>query len=224
MDTFSRRMLNMAAEKRCFFFFFLNKSGSGTGDVWIECPLFGHMIACQCHPNFPAVEPRTRRGARRSGHFFFQIFFCAWHLFVVFSPVFCYCRKQADIFFLFFIFEVSRTKEEKKMCSFRGQIVVACGWNEPMECLPVHDLFSFLRRRGGVFSPFVFPPPIRCSCYANAVLQCLTSTRPLLIYLLRRMHSRNCTLPRSDHHHCSFCEIADAGWPLPAAVWVGAVT
>lgn len=32
-----------------------------------------------------------------------------------------------------------------------------------------------------------------CSCYANAVLQCLTSTKPLIIYLLQRSHSRSCT-------------------------------
>ncbi|KAE8668876.1 Ubiquitin carboxyl-terminal hydrolase 19 [Hibiscus syriacus] len=30
------------------------------------------------------------------------------------------------------------------------------------------------------------------SCYANAVLQCLTCTKPLSIYLLRRSHSRAC--------------------------------
>ncbi|KAI8024407.1 Ubiquitin carboxyl-terminal hydrolase 15 [Camellia lanceoleosa] len=31
------------------------------------------------------------------------------------------------------------------------------------------------------------------SCYANSVLQCLTCTRPLTIYLLRRSHSRACS-------------------------------
>ncbi|XP_027181896.1 ubiquitin carboxyl-terminal hydrolase 15-like [Coffea eugenioides] len=30
------------------------------------------------------------------------------------------------------------------------------------------------------------------SCYANAVLQCLTSTKPLLVFLLQRLHSRAC--------------------------------
>ena len=39
-----------------------------------------------------------------------------------------------------------------------------------------------------------------CSCYANAVLQCLTSTKPLLIYLLRRMHSRSCISHASLSH------------------------
>ncbi|XP_078431141.1 ubiquitin-specific protease 15 [Wolffia australiana] len=41
------------------------------------------------------------------------------------------------------------------------------------------------------------------SCYANAVLQCLTSTKPLLIYLLRRMHSKNCTA----RDWCLMCEL-----------------
>ncbi|CAL5346210.1 unnamed protein product [Camellia sinensis] len=31
------------------------------------------------------------------------------------------------------------------------------------------------------------------SCYANFVLQCLTCTRPLTIYFLRRSHSRACS-------------------------------
>ncbi|XP_073268792.1 ubiquitin carboxyl-terminal hydrolase 15 isoform X1 [Populus alba] len=32
------------------------------------------------------------------------------------------------------------------------------------------------------------------SCYANAVLQCLTCTKPLIVFLLRRSHSRACIL------------------------------
>lgn len=31
-----------------------------------------------------------------------------------------------------------------------------------------------------------------CSCYANAVLQCLTFTRPITSYLLQRLHSKTC--------------------------------
>jgi hypothetical protein len=31
-----------------------------------------------------------------------------------------------------------------------------------------------------------------CSCYANAVLQCLMFTRPLTTYLLEGLHSKNC--------------------------------
>jgi ubiquitin carboxyl-terminal hydrolase 36/42 len=31
-----------------------------------------------------------------------------------------------------------------------------------------------------------------CSCYANAVLQCLMCTKPLMIHLLLRLHSKDC--------------------------------
>ncbi|KAJ9551526.1 hypothetical protein OSB04_015571 [Centaurea solstitialis] len=41
------------------------------------------------------------------------------------------------------------------------------------------------------------------SCYANAVLQCLTSTKPLTIYLLRRSHSRACCAKS----WCLICEL-----------------
>lgn len=41
------------------------------------------------------------------------------------------------------------------------------------------------------------------SCYANAVLQCLTGTRPLIIYLLRRSHSRACY----GKDWCLLCEL-----------------
>ncbi|OWM81022.1 ubiquitin carboxyl-terminal hydrolase 15-like isoform X1 [Punica granatum] len=41
------------------------------------------------------------------------------------------------------------------------------------------------------------------SCYANAVLQCLTCTRPLTIYLLRRSHSRACC----GKDWCLMCEL-----------------
>ncbi|KAH7543936.1 hypothetical protein JRO89_XS15G0066900 [Xanthoceras sorbifolium] len=41
------------------------------------------------------------------------------------------------------------------------------------------------------------------SCYANAVLQCLTCTNPLIIYLLHRSHSRACC--RNDW--CLMCEL-----------------
>lgn len=40
------------------------------------------------------------------------------------------------------------------------------------------------------FSLFIYV--LFCSCYANAVLQCLTCTKPLMVYLLRRLHSRTC--------------------------------
>ncbi|KAA8524077.1 hypothetical protein F0562_010492 [Nyssa sinensis] len=41
------------------------------------------------------------------------------------------------------------------------------------------------------------------SCYANAVLQCLTCTKPLTIYLLRRSHSKACTVK----DWCLMCEL-----------------
>ncbi|GAV60887.1 UCH domain-containing protein/zf-MYND domain-containing protein [Cephalotus follicularis] len=41
------------------------------------------------------------------------------------------------------------------------------------------------------------------SCYANAVLQCLTCTKPLIIYLLRRSHSKTC----SGKNWCLMCEL-----------------
>ncbi|XP_057540279.1 ubiquitin carboxyl-terminal hydrolase 15 isoform X2 [Amaranthus tricolor] len=41
------------------------------------------------------------------------------------------------------------------------------------------------------------------SCYANAVLQCLTCTKPLVIYLLNRTHSRTCRL----NNWCLMCEL-----------------
>ncbi|KAK7335029.1 hypothetical protein VNO80_26799 [Phaseolus coccineus] len=41
------------------------------------------------------------------------------------------------------------------------------------------------------------------SCYANAVLQCLTSTKPLVVYLLYRSHSKSCCAK----DWCLMCEL-----------------
>nr|GMD34969.1 ubiquitin carboxyl-terminal hydrolase 15-like [Ipomoea batatas]GME08601.1 ubiquitin carboxyl-terminal hydrolase 15-like [Ipomoea batatas] len=41
------------------------------------------------------------------------------------------------------------------------------------------------------------------SCYANAVLQCLTFTKPLTVYLLHRSHSRTCC----GRDWCLMCEL-----------------
>ncbi|GAB4846697.1 ubiquitin-specific protease ubp15 [Ancistrocladus abbreviatus] len=41
------------------------------------------------------------------------------------------------------------------------------------------------------------------SCYANAVLQCLSCTRPLVVYLLKRTHSRSCCIK----NWCLMCEL-----------------
>ncbi|XP_075495361.1 ubiquitin carboxyl-terminal hydrolase 15-like [Primulina tabacum] len=55
------------------------------------------------------------------------------------------------------------------------------------------------------------------SCYANAVLQCLTSTKPLIIYLHRQSHSR----AGCDKAWCLMCELErhvmmlqESGYPL----------
>lgn len=55
------------------------------------------------------------------------------------------------------------------------------------------------------------------SCYANAVLQCLTCTKPLIIYLLRGSHSRACC----RRGWCLMCELeqhvmmlTESGGPL----------
>ncbi|XP_073020421.1 ubiquitin carboxyl-terminal hydrolase 15-like isoform X1 [Primulina eburnea] len=55
------------------------------------------------------------------------------------------------------------------------------------------------------------------SCYANSVLQCLTSTKPLIVYLLRQSHSRvGC-----DKAWCLMCDLErhvtmlrESGYPL----------
>ncbi|KAH7682260.1 Ubiquitinyl hydrolase 1 protein [Dioscorea alata] len=41
------------------------------------------------------------------------------------------------------------------------------------------------------------------SCYANAVLQCLTCTKPIMVYLLQRLHSRTCCVK----DWCLMCEL-----------------
>lgn len=41
-----------------------------------------------------------------------------------------------------------------------------------------------------------------CSCYANAVLQCLTFTRPITSYLLQRLHSETCKYRFMIHSGC----------------------
>ncbi|KAK1414370.1 hypothetical protein QVD17_30114 [Tagetes erecta] len=57
------------------------------------------------------------------------------------------------------------------------------------------------------YEAFDFPPRglVNCgnSCYANAVMQCLMSTKPLSIYLLHRSHSRTCCAKS----WCLMCEL-----------------
>ncbi|XP_043689452.1 ubiquitin carboxyl-terminal hydrolase 15-like [Telopea speciosissima] len=52
------------------------------------------------------------------------------------------------------------------------------------------------------------------SCYANAVLQCMTSTKPLLVYLVQRSHSRTCC----TKDWCLMCELEQHVMMLREAV------
>ncbi|KAI7752390.1 hypothetical protein M8C21_018076, partial [Ambrosia artemisiifolia] len=67
---------------------------------------------------------------------------------------------------------------------------------------PYEDFVRFFR-----YEAFNFLPRglVNCgnSCYANSVLQCLTSTKPLIIYLLRRSHSKSC----GARSWCLICEL-----------------
>ncbi|KAH0466950.1 hypothetical protein IEQ34_004188 [Dendrobium chrysotoxum] len=68
--------------------------------------------------------------------------------------------------------------------------------------LPYEDLVKLFQSEVSGISPRGL---LNCgnSCYANAVLQCLTFTKPLMVYLLRRSHSRSCRI--SDW--CLMCEL-----------------
>ncbi|XP_072978403.1 ubiquitin C-terminal hydrolase 15-like [Typha angustifolia] len=67
---------------------------------------------------------------------------------------------------------------------------------------PYEDLMKFFQCEVWGISPRGL---LNCgnSCYANAVLQCLTCTKPLMIYLLRRLHSRSCWAK----DWCLMCEL-----------------
>ncbi|XP_020588084.1 ubiquitin carboxyl-terminal hydrolase 18-like [Phalaenopsis equestris] len=76
---------------------------------------------------------------------------------------------------------------------------------EPKKILFPYDEFVKLF----VWDMPAFPPRglLNCgnSCFANVVLQCLTSTRPLVAYLLEKDHNRGC-LRRRDNW-CFLCEL-----------------
>ncbi|KAK1258784.1 Ubiquitin carboxyl-terminal hydrolase 15 [Acorus gramineus] len=79
----------------------------------------------------------------------------------------------------------------------RGQL------DEKFQALfPYEDLVKFFQCEIWDFSPRGL---LNCgnSCYANAVLQCLMSTKPLSIYLQRRLHSRTCGV----RGWCLLCEL-----------------
>lgn len=67
---------------------------------------------------------------------------------------------------------------------------------------PYEDLVMFFQCEVWGISPRGL---LNCgnSCYANAVLQCLTCTKPLMVYLLRRSHSKSCRA----RDWCLLCEL-----------------
>ncbi|KAF8408879.1 hypothetical protein HHK36_004948 [Tetracentron sinense] len=67
---------------------------------------------------------------------------------------------------------------------------------------PYEEFVKFFQCEGWDLSPRGL---LNCgnSCYANAVLQCLTCTKPLIIYLLQREHSRTCCVK----DWCLMCEL-----------------
>ncbi|KAI4390167.1 hypothetical protein MLD38_002307 [Melastoma candidum] len=67
---------------------------------------------------------------------------------------------------------------------------------------PYEEFVRLFQHEAFEFSPRGL---INCgnSCYANAVLQCLTCTKPLTVYLLLRSHSRNC----HGKDWCLICEL-----------------
>ncbi|KAL5212300.1 hypothetical protein ABZP36_023147 [Zizania latifolia] len=67
---------------------------------------------------------------------------------------------------------------------------------------PYEDLVKFFQYEVRGISPRGL---FNCgnSCYANAVLQCLMCTKPLMIYLLLRLHSKDCC----SKNWCLMCEL-----------------
>ncbi|PAN04947.1 hypothetical protein PAHAL_1G103700 [Panicum hallii] len=67
---------------------------------------------------------------------------------------------------------------------------------------PYEDLVKFFQYEARGISPRGL---FNCgnSCYANAVLQCLMCTKPLMIYLLLRLHSKDCC----SKNWCLMCEL-----------------
>ncbi|KVH93145.1 Peptidase C19, ubiquitin carboxyl-terminal hydrolase 2 [Cynara cardunculus var. scolymus] len=67
---------------------------------------------------------------------------------------------------------------------------------------PYEEFLKYFKYEAFDFSPRGL---VNCgnSCYANAVVQCLMSTKPLTIYLLHRSHSRTCCAKS----WCLMCEL-----------------
>ncbi|XP_047341644.1 ubiquitin carboxyl-terminal hydrolase 15-like [Impatiens glandulifera] len=82
---------------------------------------------------------------------------------------------------------------------------VSCEKNKKLKMLfPYEEFVKFFQYEIIDLSPRGL---VNCgnSCYANAVLQCLTSTKPLTVYLLERAHSRYCRV----RNWCLMCELEE---------------
>ncbi|XP_020681541.1 ubiquitin carboxyl-terminal hydrolase 15 isoform X1 [Dendrobium catenatum] len=97
------------------------------------------------------------------------------------------------------ILEATRNSSKLPKRSFLG---LMNSYKKIKVLFPYEDLVKLFQSEVSGISPRGL---LNCgnSCYANAVLQCLTFTKPLMVYLLRRSHSRSCRI--SDW--CLICEL-----------------
>ncbi|XP_039834931.1 ubiquitin carboxyl-terminal hydrolase 15-like isoform X2 [Panicum virgatum] len=101
-------------------------------------------------------------------------------------------------------FGVSKVEVLKKPSKFlKTSLVGLINDNKRNKVLfPYEDLVKFFQYEARGISPRGL---FNCgnSCYANAVLQCLMCTKPLMIYLLLRLHSKDCC----SKNWCLMCEL-----------------
>ncbi|KAJ6793696.1 putative ubiquitin carboxyl-terminal hydrolase 15 [Iris pallida] len=97
--------------------------------------------------------------------------------------------------------KITGSKKSSKVhkCNHPG-VLNDCSKNKML--FPYEDLVKFFQCEIWGISPRGI---LNCgnSCYANAVLQCLTCTKPLMVYLLRRSHSKTCRI----RDWCLMCEL-----------------
>ncbi|KAJ6830081.1 ubiquitin carboxyl-terminal hydrolase 15 [Iris pallida] len=97
--------------------------------------------------------------------------------------------------------KITGSKKSSKVhkCNLTG-VINNCNRNKML--FPYEDLVKFFQCEIWGISPRGI---LNCgnSCYANAVLQCLTCTKPLMVYLLRRSHSKTCRI----RDWCLMCEL-----------------
>ncbi|XP_071715714.1 ubiquitin carboxyl-terminal hydrolase 15 [Rutidosis leptorrhynchoides] len=93
-------------------------------------------------------------------------------------------------------------KKSSKHCRVETSDVNGDKHNKMKMLFPYEEFLKYFQYEVFDFSPRGL---VNCgnSCYANAVLQCLTSTKPLTIYLLHRSHSRTCCAKS----WCLMCEL-----------------